>query len=77
MGILFAPDNPLYGVAGSQRICWNGQSTSDTAKCMAEGPVWYSDWGYNEPGKVHARLTFNPYFEWQTHVMLGVLSEAR
>ncbi|MBI6711009.1 alpha/beta hydrolase [Pseudomonas syringae] len=74
MGLLFSADNPLYGLSGSQRICWNGQSTPDTAKCMAGEPVWYSDWGYTEPGKIHARLTFNPYFEWQTHVMLGVLN---
>ncbi|UOF22511.1 alpha/beta hydrolase [Pseudomonas syringae] len=74
MGLLFSADNPLYGLSGSQRICWNGQSTADTAKCMAGEPVWYSDWGYTEPGKIHARLTFNPYFEWQTHVMLGVLN---
>lgn len=74
MGLLFSADNPLYGVSGSQRICWNGQSTADTAKCMAGEPVWYSDWGYTEPGKIHARLTFNPYFEWQSHVMLGVLN---
>jgi len=74
MGLLFSADNPLYGVSGSQRICWNGQSTPDTAKCMAGEPVWYSDWGYTEPGKIHARLTFNPYFEWQTQVMLGVLN---
>lgn len=77
MGLLFAPDNPLYGVAGSQRICWNGQSTPDTAKCMAGQPVWYSDWGYNEPGKIHARLTFNPYFDWQTQIMLGVMGQAQ
>ncbi|KPW59768.1 putative Lipoprotein [Pseudomonas caricapapayae] len=74
MGLLFSPDNPLYGVSGSQRICWNGQSTADTAQCMAGASVWYSDWGYTEPGKIHARLTFNPYFEWQTEVMLGVLN---
>ncbi|RMR99755.1 putative lipoprotein [Pseudomonas coronafaciens pv. garcae] len=73
MGMLFSPDNPLYGVAGNQRICWNGQSAPDTAKCMVGEPVWYSDWGYTEPGKIHARLTFNPYFEWQSDVMLGVL----
>ncbi|MCF5429600.1 alpha/beta hydrolase, partial [Pseudomonas syringae] len=73
-GLLFSADNPLYGVSGSQRICWNGQSTPDTAKCMVGEPVWYSDWGYTEPGKIHARLTFNPYFEWQTEVMLGVLN---
>ncbi|MEE4635988.1 alpha/beta fold hydrolase [Pseudomonas alliivorans] len=76
MGLLFSPDNPLYGVNGTQRICWNGQTDEDTAKCMAGEPVWYSDWGYREPGKIHSRLTFNPYFEWQTQLMLRVLRPA-
>jgi hypothetical protein len=42
-------------------------------RCLAGEPVWYSDWGHREPGKVFARLTFNPYFEWQSGVMLQVL----
>lgn len=75
MGLLFSPDNPLYGPQGSQRICWNGQATTDMARCVAGEPVWYSDWGYQEPGKVHARLTFNPYYQWQSQVMLDVLSK--
>ena len=73
MGMLFSPANPLYGEAGSLRICWNGQDAPQTESCLQGGPVWYSDWGYREAGKVHARLTFNPYFEWQTSVMAGVL----
>lgn len=36
--------------------------------------VWYSDWGYQEPGKTHIRLTFNPYFDWQNPIMATVLS---
>jgi len=39
--------------------------------------VWYSDWGYREAGKVHARLTYNPYFEWQAEVMAQVLEAAQ
>ena len=73
MGLLFSPDNALYGVNGKQRICWNGQETPDMQKCLAGESVWYSDWGYREAGKIHARLTFNPYFEWQSTVMMGVL----
>lgn len=73
MGLLFSPDNPLYGVRGSQRICWNGQSQEDMQRCVAGAPVWYADWGYREAGKVYARLTFNPWFEWQMRVMLEVL----
>ena len=29
--------------------------------------MWYSDWGYREHGKVHARLTFNPYSSVSEH----------
>jgi esterase/lipase len=76
MGVLFSPGNPLYGREGSQRFCWNGQSDSDQRKCIAGAPVWYSDWGYAEPGKIHARLTFNPYFDWQAGIMKEVMSHA-
>jgi alpha-beta hydrolase superfamily lysophospholipase len=73
MGVLFSPDNPQYGRQGNQRLCWNGQSDTAYQQCQAGGPVWYSDWGYREPGKVHARLTYNPYFAWQSEVMVQVL----
>lgn len=76
MGILFSPQNPLYGRNGSERICFNGQTEEATARCQSGEPVWYSDWDYREPGKVHARLTFNPYFEWQSHVIQDVLTSA-
>ncbi len=63
MGVLFAPENPYYGVDGSQRICRNGQEAPGAeAFCRAGGPVWFSTWGFQEDGKVHARLTFNPAF---------------
>ncbi|MFS1525709.1 alpha/beta hydrolase [Microbulbifer sp. 2304DJ12-6] len=64
MGMLFSPDNPYYGIHGSERICHNGQEAEGAGNdCRSGGEVWYSAWGYNEPGKIHARLTFNPYFE--------------
>lgn len=71
---MFSPANPLYGVNGRQRICWNGQSSADMQKCLNGEPVWYSDWGHREQGKAFARLTFNPYFEWQSGVMMEVLA---
>jgi hypothetical protein len=73
MGVLFAPDNPLYGVQGTQRICWNGQGHIERARCLAGDPVWYSEWGYRESDKVHARLTYNPWFDWQSGVIAGVM----
>ncbi|MBB3103221.1 alpha/beta hydrolase [Azomonas macrocytogenes] len=75
MGLLFSPENPLYGQDGSLRICWNGQDEAATAACERGAPVWFSDWGYREDGKVHARLTYNPYFDWQTQVMAEVLEQ--
>ncbi|NUT85085.1 alpha/beta fold hydrolase [Pseudomonas corrugata] len=73
MGVLFSPDNPQYGRKGSQRLCWNGQSDAAYQQCLAGGPVWYSDWGYREADRVHARLTYNPYFAWQSEVMAQVM----
>jgi len=73
MGLLFSPTNPLYGETGGLRICLNGQSASVMRACEQGAPVWYSDWGYREEGKVHARLTFNPYFDWQNSTMATVL----
>ncbi|WP_081023617.1 alpha/beta hydrolase [Pseudomonas amygdali] len=73
MGLTFSMDNPVYGEGGSMRICLNGFSAEDTQACEKGVPVWYSDWGYREEGKVHARLTFNPYLDWQTSVMTAVL----
>ena len=73
MGILFSPDNKLYGEQVQQRFCWNGQSPLDMQACLQGAPVWYSDWGYQEAGKIHARLTFNPYFELQMSVIMTVL----
>lgn len=73
MGVLFSPGNPVYGEQGSLRMCWNGQSATAMASCLANETVWYSDWGYQETGKAHARLTFNPYFDWQAGLMAQVM----
>ncbi|GAB3093876.1 alpha/beta hydrolase [Bordetella muralis] len=76
MGVLFSPGNDLYGANGSLRMCWNGQAEAARAECEQGAPVWFSDWGYIEPGKIHARLTFNPYFDWQNQIMAQVLDES-
>ena len=72
MGLPFSPANPLYGAKGDVRVCFNGQSESAMRACEAGADVWYSDWGYREDDKIHARLTFNPYFDWQASVMASV-----
>ena len=76
MGILFSPANPLYGRSGTLRFCRNSRNADEVARCEAGEDVWFSDWGYSEPGKIHARLTYNPYFEWQSGVIRGVLEGA-
>ncbi|AXA54308.1 alpha/beta hydrolase [Pseudomonas thivervalensis] len=76
MGILFSPTNPLYGRSGSLRFCRNSRNADEVARCEAGEEVWYSDWGYSEPGKIHARLTYNPYFRWQSNVLREVLAAA-
>lgn len=74
MGLLFSPSNPLYGAHGSVRVCLNGFDRDAMHACEQGAPVWYSDWGYREEGKIHARLTFNPYYDWQASVMTAVLA---
>ncbi|GAL14558.1 lysophospholipase [Vibrio astriarenae] len=62
MGVLFSPENPYYGINGEQKICDNGQRPSDEEHCLSNGEVWYSGYGYQEANKVHARLTYNPFY---------------
>ena len=69
MSVLFAPDNPLYGRKGSLPLCSNGQPEAAAQRCLQGEEVWYSDWGLVEENKIHARLTWNPWFDWQTQVM--------
>lgn len=74
MGLLFSPNNPNYGVKGSNTICSNGQGEDKEARCLSGDTMWYSAWGYTEPNKIHARLTYNPYFEKSMQIMDKVMS---
>ncbi|GEA60746.1 lipoprotein [Vibrio comitans NBRC 102076] len=74
MGGLFSPNNPEYGVNGKNRLCNNGQGAELEAQCLAGAEVWYSSYGYVETGKIHARLTYNPYFDESLARMEEVLS---
>jgi len=73
MGVLFSPDNPLYGLEGTLRLCRNSRDEEAALACEKSDELWFAEWGYQEPGKVHARLTFNPYFEWQAQRIADVL----
>ncbi|MDA7747232.1 lysophospholipase [Psychromonas sp.] len=63
MGILFSPQNAYYGEKGSHLICDNGQPPASKKACEAGDEVWFSSWGFEKESRVHARLTYNPYFE--------------
>ena len=62
MSPLFAPANPYYGKNGEHRMCMNSFDNEATSRCETGEEVWYSAWGYEEPGKIHARLTWNPHY---------------
>ena len=62
MSPLFAPENSYYGEKGEKIICENSFSKSDTEACENGEPTWFSAWGYTEKGRIHARLTWNPYY---------------
>jgi len=74
MGLLFSPENPNYGIGGSNLICSNGQTESVGDQCAQGEDIWYSAWGYIEPGKTHARLTYNPYFAQSMALMDKVMA---
>lgn len=75
MAGLFSPSNSEYGVNGNIRLCNNGQGPEAEAKCLEGVEVWYSSYGYIEEGKIHARLTYNPYFDESLEIMEQVLSK--
>lgn len=66
MSPLFAPSNTYYGQNGEYRMCMNSMDDEATLFCEQGGEVWWSAWGYQEEGKVHARLTWNPYYQQLT-----------
>ncbi len=76
MSLTYSPQNPYYGEQGEFRMCQNGNGRAGYFHCTSGGDVWYSAWGYREPGKVHARSTFNPYFEDMMATALSVLSSS-
>ncbi|MGY3572009.1 alpha/beta hydrolase [Vibrio paucivorans] len=65
MGILYSPSNPYYGVNGSERICRNGSdmTADEISRCNAGEEVWYSAWDGRTNEHIHARLTFNPWYD--------------
>ena len=75
MSTIFSPNNPYYGINGSKRICENSFDSDATKQCAAGEPTWYSAWGYEEENKIHARLTWNPYYFQFEEVMKAVMAQ--
>lgn len=76
MSNLFSSSNSLYGTQSNFRICDNGQGRNKEARCEAGETVWFGPWGYKESEKVHARLTYNPYFTDMIDNILGFVGKA-
>ena len=72
MGALFSPDNPEYGRDGAQRLCHNGQSRELFEKCLVASQISYSAYGDAPEDIPAARLTFNPWFDWQAEILRQV-----
>lgn len=51
-------------------------SAEDIKKCRESKEVWYGAWGTHDGTHPFARLTFNPYYNWQAAEILKVLSSA-
>ena len=73
MAMTYRPDNPAYGLKGSVRICWNGQSKADSEACERGEPVWFSGERHQPDERNHARLTFNPWYDEQLALILSVM----
>ncbi|AYV22747.1 alpha/beta hydrolase [Vibrio mediterranei] len=74
MSPLFAPSNAYYGQDATYTMCMNSMDSDAVAYCEKGGEVWLSAWGYEEEGKVHARLTWNPYYQSLEKAMLEIAS---
>ena len=61
LSVMFSPSNPYTGADGSYILLNNGQP-EDMPVPGQRSEFWFSAWGYQEEGKYHARLTWNPYF---------------
>lgn len=72
MSPLFSPNNPYYGIGGERLMCMNSFNEEANIACENGEQVWYSAWGYEEENKIHARLTWNPYYQELEEYMLKV-----
>lgn len=73
MSLPFSPQNTWYGENGKFRYCRNSMSAKDVQACQKDPDVWFGAWGTHDGEHSFARLTFNPYFDWQANEILKVI----
>lgn len=73
LGIVYSPDNPYYGMNGTERFCLRGQDEEKRNQCHAGTNLWYGSWNENRDNHPYARLTFNPYFDRQIDLIVNTL----
>ena len=76
MSLTYSPKNAWYGVNGKFRFCRNSMSEADVQRCQKDPNVWYGAWGTHDGEHSFARLTFNPYYDWQASRILKVLAQS-
>jgi len=74
MSVLYAPSNTHYGINANYRICDESPKSRLGAACARGRNLWYSAFGYKEEGKLHARLTYNPWFSEMNSVITSVFN---
>lgn len=71
ISILFSPDHPFYGENSAYRVYENGQDIKFTG---SDSELWFSAWGERKKGVYCAKLTWNPWFEETSNIMIQVVN---
>jgi len=75
MSPLFSPKNPYYGAFGERRMCKTNYKKTSVKPCKKYNKeLWYAAWGYQEEGKKHTRLTWNPYYTELEQAMFNIVN---
>lgn len=73
LSVNYSPQNPYYGRNARLWRC-SAERASSRHHCeVPESEIWYGSWGEKRVDGPVVRLTFNPYFESQTHEILAFL----
>lgn len=75
LGLVYSPENPYFGINGSERFCLRGQKDHLRELCHQRRNLWYGSWNENRDGHPYARLTFNPYFNGQIDLIVNTFKK--